>query len=527
MRSILTLTFLTCCLHSSSVLAQAYWQVFEDSTFFSTSILQMCADNNGNVYTMGQQPEELYTTEYFIDKKDSLGNTLWKADVAEKIQTIETADNGTTFALLSLTGADPEYETSFFLRAYTTDGDTLWEKPVNIPGLEFQEINRDDEHTSLAVDIHDNVILAMYAYNFNSDLLYHDDTFRVAKFNGATGALMKKGYFDPLEDDYSPEKYMSTDTKGAVYIYTDQVGGSNILYKFNKNMVLQWQVDLGGYSPDKMEVYKDKAIFFVDDKDSGSSWDSIEVRKYNAADGSLLYMKTYAALEYLGSSSNIQILDAAIDSKGKLLVSYVHTPGVLPTYLLKIKGTNGDLLFNQQIESEISTFNTLPFINVRQNDEIILSGVLSYSGNPVVYKYSKLGSQIWEHSQAIDGTVGIAASTMTSANQVILGGNYSSFLYEARHTLSFQTNLTEKKAEPSPATIRQEIFLYPNPTADKISIATGIKVSGTRTFTLAGNEVALPFSEYLTADVKHLAAGIYLTEVFTENGVETIKWVKE
>ena len=511
-------------LSMSMVNAQAVWEVYEDSTIYSTSIRQMRTDNYGNVYTMGLQPEELYPTLYFIDKKDSLGNTLWKVDVPETIVNIHTSKAGTTFALIFTDGPEPVYDKTYKLRAYDTNGDILWEKAANISGYEHQ----DADVQSIILDYQENVILAMHAYNFPPPYdMITGDTLRIAKYNGINGDIMKKGFFDPNDWDGTPLVFMNGDTKGNIYLFIDEYAGPNAIRKFNKNLVQQYAADMGGYVPEKMNIDGNKYIFCADRKDAGTSWDSVEIRKFDALNGNFIYKKSVPALEWLGTSSTINIYDSEVDSKGNYVVLYYHSDGVQPTAILKIKGTSGDLLFNQNVESAITDHNLLPFLFINSNDEILISGRLGGFVFPVCYKYSKLGNQLSEFYEINDGTLMIYTAAFTSNGYMISGNTYESLFYTARYTLAFGVDSFEKTYSHQDLKETTDVILYPNPVSEQFQIISDNEILRIRTYSLSGTLIPVMFNQELIANVNSLPAGLYITEVYTNKGREVVKWVKE
>jgi photosystem II stability/assembly factor-like uncharacterized protein len=68
--------------------------------------------------------------------------------------------------------------------------------------------------------------------------------------------------------------------------------------------------------------------------------------------------------------------------------------------------------------------------------------------------------------------------------------------------------------------------LHPNPANTFITISSLRNIESIKTFDYLGKQVSVIFNANLQADITHLPAGIYFTEVITDKGKGVQKWVK-
>lgn len=515
---------------SITIYSQTYWEVFEDSNYYTTSVEELETDDAGNIYAAGTQPVELYPTLNFIDKKDPEGNLLWKVDIEKAIYSYIVSPEGISYVFFYTIDEIPAIdEFTYYVRAYDTNGNPMWQKNVSDTSRTYNEANEE----AMAVDKDGNVIIGIQAYNI-APVIFSviDETFNISKLDGETGNLLAQTSLSFPDIEQTPMLFIRTDAKSNVYMFFDtHPVMSNTLYKFDKLLNLKWQKDYGSYEPNKIITDRDKAIYLVKGVFSGSAWDYVESLKINAANGDTIFNSQILTPEYLGTSSDLYVDDVTLDKKHNLVIIYSHiwSGGLDPNILLKIRSKNGTTLFLTELIS--STGGYFKYYNVRTNilNEIFVSGIVTTTQKPATMKYTKAGTKIWEHIVTTDKQKLMLSDVYTPLNNFVLGGRETVLITTARYTVSFDCNLAERQPSPSTYTeTKNDFLIYPNPASYIIQLKSAAEeIEYINTYTTAGAKVPLVFNEHLQADVSHLPSGIYITEIITVSGKTAEKWVKE
>lgn len=525
---------LLACLFAFSItsFSQTYWEVFEDSNFYSTSVEELETDNAGNIYAWGTQPVELYPTENFIDKKDPDGNLIWKTDIEGYVMTYVVSPEGISYVLMFTSEETAYYDANtFFVRAYDTNGEELWQKNISAPDRLYNEMNEE----SMALDADGNIVTAMQSFNIPEGFFtIIDETFRILKLDGENGNVLRQTSITVEDDHQTPLLFMRTDSKSSVYLFIDIHGvPENALYKFDKWLNMKWQKDYGNYEPQAMITDRNKAVYLIDGVFSGSAWDYVETLKLNAVNGDTIFNSQILTPEFLGTSSSLNVYSVTLDKKNNLVLVYEHNwsgSSLDPNIIQKIRSTNGTLLFASEILSTEADYFFFNSISVNLLNEIFIGGFVSTSNKPSIMKYSKAGTKIWEHTVVTDKEKDISDYVFTPLNNYVMGGREEVLITTARYTVSFDCSLAERLPSPATFTETDNAFLiYPNPATYTIQLSTGITehIEYIHTYNTAGVSVPVSFNEFLQADVSHLPAGIYLTEIITAKEKVTEKWVKE
>lgn len=528
------LSHISILLLSFSILhAQSYWEVTEDSGFLyvDSDVSKLLSDNEGNIYVYGSQPLDVYPTLYFFEKRDSNGNVLWKINLNEAQAYIHTNPDGSTYMLHTEDVSTPSLDLyNYYLKKYNTSGILVWQKTLFIPDVDASYVSISNIRVAQNNDLYIIMQGCHLDYPWPDEFDYCIT--KLGKYSSVTGNLVT------LTSLPSSAILSVVDSKSNLYLLLNSVDG-NMLKKYDKFLTLIWEQNVGvDYVPDMFRIFKDKAIYFVDEVSLGISWDSIVVKKYSTSTGENLYTQKIPTPTFLGLyGSDITLYDFEFDTKGNSIIRYNHNfSGIDIHYLLKLKYSDGSVLFHNDIESTTDyTAPNLNAVSVNSNGDIFLTGNKTEMGEyiPTCRKYNKFGTEIWEHSVTNSTETNRNAfinPIHTINNQIIMGGaiEYVGFNY-ARYIVAFDANLTERTASTNNAehTV-PEIYFSPNPANDFIQLQSySLKdIRYIITYNSSGEIVPVSFSENFTADVSKIPTGVYLSEIHTKNGTIVESWMK-
>jgi hypothetical protein len=190
--------------------------------------------------------------------------------------------------------------------------------------------------------------------------------------------------------------------------------------------------------------------------------------------------------------------------------SAIKTPTTSSSYT--VAGTNSVGCVSSAFSASSITVNALPFVNATTSNSLLCVG------QSAILTANGASTYTWNPSE--NGTT-ISITPSITTNYSLSGTDLNGCV----NTSSFTQSVTICTGIEKSTNIQNEISLFPNPTSSQISITSTEEIKSILIFNSIGALVQTEKTNLFS--ITQLPNGIYVTEIRTENGTTTTRFIKQ
>lgn len=234
-----------------------------------------------------------------------------------------------------------------------------------------------------------------------------------------------------------------------------------------------------------------------------------------------------------GSGFFLRVASIALQEDGKIVAGGAYTGfnGVVSRYITRLN-SDGSLDESFNIGMENGFNQSVHCVRIQADGKIIVSGLFSKYGNEDVRSIARLntdGTLDQTFNTSASSSVSVRAINFQSDGKIIVAGDFYFFNSddEIRNRVA---RLTSGTLDIPNENVEHSIQLFPNPASAKVFLKLQDNMIGGSVLisNLAGQIIEKHQVEnsLLQLDLEDYEAGVYLIQIFTENGIITRRFVK-
>lgn len=411
----LSISIITTAQTISQQWATEYAGTGENSDKFNAMII----DGAGNVYAAGYTWKQGNGKDFLIIKFNSSGDTLWtrsfdgSGNGNDEATDLAFDNTGNIIAIGSTktkTGKD--------LATYKLDvsGNMLWMMTYN------NGASLDDYGVKVVCDASGNIYTGGYGYNSNLN-----NDYLIIKYSSA-GVQLNTVSFDGADQLDDVLNDMAIDASGNILVTGKSRTAANkddyATVKYNSSLVAQWSktLDQAGKTDRATGIFVDgSGNVYVTGRSSNGSDDDFVTVKYNAANGTQAWIKTY------DSGGDDQAEDIAGNGTS-IVICGTKFNGIqndLQTISYSLSGT---LQWSTTYAGGAGLDENVNHVTIDAAGNSIITGTTQIAATPsndniLVIRYNNSGSQQW--ANVLGGTMNIDDNSALSLIENTSGNVYT------------------------------------------------------------------------------------------------------